>query len=137
MTNKVRKDSDEEDEEEDYYFIPTQITAQPSEPVKETPVMADDVVEPDPNKPATEPLQREHSDDNLPGSQDVQDDNSPDSEEEASLPSLDEQREREMETRTQRPQRQRRPPRTLRYDKIGTPSCYSLAALPSCVWPQA
>lgn len=112
------------------YFMPPQITAQPSEAVRETPIMADDVIEPDPNDPATEPLQVEHSDDNLPKSQD----NSPDTEEKASLHSMDTKQEGEIETRIQRPQRQRMPPKTLRYGKMGTPSCYS--ALSSYVRPQ-
>ncbi len=39
--------------------------AQPSEPVRETPVMADDVIELYPDEPATEPPQSEKNDDNL------------------------------------------------------------------------
>lgn len=73
---------------------------------------------------------------NLSESQDVEDDNAADTEGEASLPSMDYTQENEMEMRSQRPQRQCRPPKTLRYDKIGAPSCYSLAALPSYVRPQ-
>lgn len=140
VTNGIRNEEDEEeeekeeDDEDDYYFMPSQITAQPSGTVKETPVVADDLIEPTHDESATEPPQIEHSDDNLPESQDVQDNSSP--EKEASLPSVDERQEREMEMRTERPQRQRRPPKIFRYDRIGTPSCYSLAALPSYVRPQ-
>ncbi len=135
ITDKVSQDSEEEDDEDDYYFMPPQITAQPPEPVREIPVTAGDVIAPDQNEPTTE-LQAENSDDNLPENQDIQDDDMPAAEKETSLPSVDDTPESEMEMRPQRPQRQCRPPKILRYDKIGTPSCYSLAALPSYIRPQ-
>lgn len=44
--------------------------------------------------------------------------------------------ESETESRPQRPQRKRRPPKIFRYDKIGSPSCYGLNALPVQTMPQ-
>lgn len=43
----------------------------------------------------------------------------------------------ETETMPKRPQRERRPPKIFRYDKIGSPSCYGLTALPLHTMPQA
>lgn len=40
------------------------------------------------------------------------------------------------EPRPQRPERVRRPPKLLRYDEIGNPSCYSVVALPIFQEPQ-
>lgn len=123
-------------DEDDYCFMTPHIMTQPSEPVRGIPVMADNVTEPGPNEPVREPPEIENCNDNLLESQDTQDNNIPDSEEQASLPTLDNMQESQMEMKCQRPQRQCRPPKTFRYDKIGTPSCYSLTTLPPCVRPQ-
>lgn len=94
------------DDDEDYYFVPPQILAQPLYSVRETPVMAADVIQPDLNERATERPQIGLSGDNSTDSQDVQDDIAPESEEETPLPSVDNTQEMELETRPQRPQRQ-------------------------------
>lgn len=46
VKDKVREDSEEDDQEDDYYIMPPQIMAQTSESVRETPIMANDVIEP-------------------------------------------------------------------------------------------
>lgn len=133
VADKVREDSEEEDDDEDYYCVTPQIFAHPPESVRETPVMAADVIQPELNEHAPEQPQIKHSDDNPTDNQDVQDNIARETGEETSLPSVGNSLEVELETRPQRPQRHRRPPKTFSYDKIGTPSCYSLAALPSYV----
>ncbi|XP_052008777.1 uncharacterized protein LOC127661875 [Xyrauchen texanus] len=73
VADKVREESEEEDDDEDYYFVPPQTFAQPPKSVREIPVMAADVIQPDLNEHAAEQPLIKHSDDNSTDNQDVRD----------------------------------------------------------------
>lgn len=125
VADKVREDSEDEDEDDSCSMdLPPQCPPQPPAPVEKTPVIAHDVTETDSVVPAA-PLLLEGNDDNHSGcqNQDAEGNNLGDTGEDAT---------------PHRPQRQRRPPKTLRYDKDGTPSCYMDTAMadpaPLFIW---
>lgn len=125
----AREDSEDEDDDDGYYLmdIPVNLPSEPTASGKDTNVIVHDATASVPSESEAEQPQLEV---NTGHQLDAQDgDNPPDVEEEIPLFLVNQDHEYEMEMRPQRPQRQRRPPRTLRYDKIGTPSCYSLAAV--------
>lgn len=55
VIDTVGEDSEDEEDEDECSFMPPQIMTQPSESLRETPVMIDDVIELEPNEPATDP----------------------------------------------------------------------------------
>lgn len=73
---------------------------------------------------ATEPPRKEIKDDNLPTIQDAEEESTPESEEETLLTLVDDIQDAEPERRLQSPQRQRRPPKTLRYDTYNQRLCW-------------
>uniref|UniRef100_A0AAQ6ID30 Gypsy retrotransposon integrase-like protein 1 n=1 Tax=Anabas testudineus TaxID=64144 RepID=A0AAQ6ID30_ANATE len=140
QTDQKASESSEDEDEDDYYSIemPHQPIVQNLEPVGEMPATAHDEIPPDPSTPAVEPSQEEVDDDNSLEHRNVRGTNSTDTEGgQESLPMVNVSQEEEMDMRYQRPQRLRRPPKTLRYDKMGTPSCYTQAARPLYTRPPA
>lgn len=71
LKEKMRTNSEEDDYEDDYDLVPLKLMVEPPEPIVETPVMADNMIEPDTNKPTTEPPQMEKSDNDLSEIQNV------------------------------------------------------------------
>lgn len=137
-TDKVREGSEDEEDEDDYFRgMPYQPVTLPPEPVGGMPEIVQRVIPPDLSTPTAEPPHLENSvNDNPLENLDIRDENTPHTEEDrASPPMLHVGQEDEIDMRPQRPQRLRKPPKTFRYDKIGTPSCYHLTAVPSYVRP--
>lgn len=136
LRDKVQTDSDvEEDEDEDDYY-PSPPQPPTKQPQSGASVVVDNATEPQPNRSAPEPPGVEESDDDNQRSEDVPDMGPSDTEDEVSPCPVVDIQENRMETWSERPQRQRRPPKTFTYDKIGIPSCHSLARQPFYVSPQ-
>uniref|UniRef100_A0A8C6LDR0 Gypsy retrotransposon integrase-like protein 1 n=1 Tax=Nothobranchius furzeri TaxID=105023 RepID=A0A8C6LDR0_NOTFU len=135
----AREESEDDDDEDGYYLIHSPFLSS-TQPIQST----DDPIGAAPDTPESEPLdyavgphQSEWKDELHPDTQHIQIENLPDDQVEAPMAPPDHTSDCETEIRLQRPQRLRRPPKTLRYDKLGSPSCYSLAALSPYVRPPA
>uniref|UniRef100_A0A3Q2EEI4 Gypsy retrotransposon integrase-like protein 1 n=1 Tax=Cyprinodon variegatus TaxID=28743 RepID=A0A3Q2EEI4_CYPVA len=135
---EAREESEDEDDEDEYYIMDSSLhsSTQPITSAHESPVTSPDAVESGTINHTLGVDQPELHNEEQSGNEDIQIQNLPDTGTETLVVPTDQTLEHETEIRSQRPQRLRRPPKTLRYDKIGSPSCYSLATLPYYASPQ-